>query len=286
MAIRTHIGKQQESQEERPVQLRSTDPGSPEQDQLWLNTTEKRIKFFDGVSVQPTVSTVPNESVRTESTNYSIQPSDGMILGDASGGDITFDLPAAALNEGKKFIISKLDSSSNLVTIDANAAEEIDGKTTVELNREFQSIHIISDGSGWRIISSNIARYGKHVLTAPVSSNGAMTDLTFNNLVVGKSYRVRGAANFKSDGSTASAFAVDVKNGAAVLVTVPYASDLGNAAEGVGGFDVSFEATDTTITFELAGAGAGHSIEGTAADSKTYAFLEEDNMQQQTTEWD
>lgn len=286
MAIRTHIGKQEEGQEERPVQLRSADPVSPEQDQLWLNTTEKRIKFFDGVSVQPTVSTVPNESVRTEAANYSVQPSDGMILGDATGGNITFNLPAAALNEGKKFIISKIDSSSNLVTIDANAAEEIDGRLTVELNRQFQSIHIISNGSGWSIISSNIARYGKHVLSAAVSSNGAMADLTFQNLVVGRSYRVRGAANFKSDGSTASTFTVDVKNGAAVLATVPYASDLGNAAEGVGGFDVSFQATATTVTFELAGAGAGHSIEGTVADSKTYAILEEDNMQQQTTEWD
>jgi len=286
MAIRTHIGKQEEAQEERPTQLRSSDPVSPEQDQLWLNTTEKRIKFFDGVSVQPTVSTVPNESVRTESANYSIQPSDGVILGDASGGDVTFDLPAAALNEGKKYIISKIDTGSDLVIIDPNGAEEIDNRTTIQLNRELQSIHIISNGSSWDVISSNLSRNGRHVLTAAVSSNGSMSDLTFNNLEVGKAYRVTGALSFKSDGSSAAEFEVTVKNGATVLSTVPYSADLGAAATSVSGFDVIFEAGDTTVTFDISNIAAGHSVEGTVADSKTYATLEENNMYQLTTEWD
>ena len=286
MAIRTHIGKQQESQEERPVQLRSVDPVSPEQDQLWLNTTDKRVKFFDGFSVQSVVSAFPNESVRTESANYSIQPSDGVILGDASSGDITFDLPAAALNEGKKFIVSKIDTSSDLVIIDPNAAELIDGKATIQLNRELQSIHIISDGSSWKIISSNLAKYGKHILTAAVTINGAMSDLTFNNLEVGKAYRVSGAISFKSDGSSGAEFEVTVKNGATILTTIPYSADLGASATSVSGLDIIFEAGDTAITFEISNIAAGHSVEGIAADSKTYAMLEENQMYQQTSEWD
>lgn len=286
MAIRTMVGKQEESQEERPMQLRSVDPSSPEQDQLWLNTTEKRIKFYDGSSVQPTVSTVPNESVRTETGNYSIQPSDGVILGDATGSDITLSLPAAALNEGKKYIISKLDTSSNSVIIDPNSSELIDGRSTISLNRSLQSIHIISDGSVWRIISSNLARYAKHTLSAAVSANGAMTDLTFNNLEVGRSYRVYGAISFKTDGSSGSEFQVEVKDGSTVLATIPYSDDLGAAATSVGGFDVVFEAANTTVTFDIINIASGHSVEGTLADSKTYAILEQKDMYQSTSEWD
>jgi len=285
MTIRTLVGKQEEGQEERPIQLRSADPVTPSTNQTWLNTAEKRIKFFDGASIQPTVSSVPNEPVVTKTINYAIQPSDGVLLGDSTAGDFIFTLPPAAANAGKKYIISKINSA-NKVVIDGNGAELVDGRVSIDLNRQYQAVELISDGAGWSIISSNISRYGKHVLSAAVSANGAMADLTFNNLIIGKSYKVHGSLSFKSIGTVGTEYNVAIKNGATVLVTVPYLSDLGVAASGVGSFEMSFEATATSVTFEIASVGAGQSIEGTVADAKTYAVLEENNMNQQTIEWD
>jgi len=48
MTTSTHIARQEEPQEESGVQIRTSDPGAPVLDQLWLNTSSGEIKFFDG----------------------------------------------------------------------------------------------------------------------------------------------------------------------------------------------------------------------------------------------
>ena len=48
MTTITHIGKQEEGEEESTIQLRDSDPSSPIENQVWLNTTSGVIKYFDG----------------------------------------------------------------------------------------------------------------------------------------------------------------------------------------------------------------------------------------------
>lgn len=45
---KTHIGKQEEDIAESAVQIRTDDPVSPADKQLWLNTTQNRVKLRDG----------------------------------------------------------------------------------------------------------------------------------------------------------------------------------------------------------------------------------------------
>lgn len=75
-----------------------------------------------------------------------------VILADTTSNDITITLPAAASYTKKVFIIKKVGSSSNKVTIDGNASETIDGDLTLVVNTIYTSITLLSDGSNWHII--------------------------------------------------------------------------------------------------------------------------------------
>lgn len=44
MSTKTHVTKQEESETEKTIQIRSSDPGSPTNGQTWVNTTTKEMK--------------------------------------------------------------------------------------------------------------------------------------------------------------------------------------------------------------------------------------------------
>lgn len=75
-----------------------------------------------------------------------------IILVDASGGNITISLPAAIGSIGRLYCIKKIDSSSNLVIVDGNNVETIDGNLTVSITTQFASLAIVCNGSSWSII--------------------------------------------------------------------------------------------------------------------------------------
>lgn len=76
--------------------------------------------------------------------------SDGeTILADASGGAITINLPAAT--SGAEIKVKKIDATANLITVDGNGAEQIDGALTADLDVQYESFTLKSDGSNWFI---------------------------------------------------------------------------------------------------------------------------------------
>lgn len=76
-----------------------------------------------------------------------------VILGDATAGAFTVTLLAAATaGNGHVLTIKKTDASVNAVTVDANAAETIDGALTFVLSAQYQILTIICDGSNWHVI--------------------------------------------------------------------------------------------------------------------------------------
>ena len=89
--------------------------------------------------VQTGVDTLADEFMRT-------------ILVDASGANRTITLPTAASAKWRKYIIKKIDASANTVTIDADAAETIDGALTQVLAAQYDFIEIQSDGTQWWIV--------------------------------------------------------------------------------------------------------------------------------------
>ncbi len=77
----------------------------------------------------------------------------GSVAIDASGGAATVTLPLAASVPGKKFIVKKVDSSGNAVTLTRAGADLIDGATTKALAAQWNFTVIQSFGAGlWYIV--------------------------------------------------------------------------------------------------------------------------------------
>ena len=92
-------------------------------------------------------------AIREETTGYTAVDTDHTILADATSAAFTVTLPAvAAIPTGRIYNIKKLDSTGNNVTVDANAAELIDGATTAVIAAQFNSLTVQSDGTEWHII--------------------------------------------------------------------------------------------------------------------------------------
>lgn len=88
-------------------------------------------------------------NVVAKSAAYTLAEGDDVLLANAASAGFTVSLPKAALYTGKKFIIKKIDSSSNLVILDADGSETIDGSTTQTLTTQWEANQIVSDGTGW-----------------------------------------------------------------------------------------------------------------------------------------
>lgn len=86
------------------------------------------------------------------STNLTLSSSHFTVLGNAVSGAITITLPACANNIGRIYNIKKTDASGNTVTIDGNAAETIDGATTVVIATQWDSYTIHARSTGWYIV--------------------------------------------------------------------------------------------------------------------------------------
>lgn len=94
-----------------------------------------------------------NVVTRTGAATLTI--SEHVVLADASTAAFTITLPTAVgTTPFLRFYIKKIDSAlANLVTIDANASETIDGSLTITLSQRNESVLLQSDGSNWRIVS-------------------------------------------------------------------------------------------------------------------------------------
>jgi len=92
----------------------------------------------------------------TKTANYTATANDGSIEGDATSGAITITLPAAASSAGRIYVIKKIDSSGNAVTVDPNASETIDGATTVSLSSQYSTIIVQCNyaGTAWHKLAS------------------------------------------------------------------------------------------------------------------------------------
>jgi len=112
---------------------------------LHVNDTETGFEYKD-------VTAYLAGFTSASSTPYTITDGDNVLLVDASSGNTTVNLPTAASAENRIIRIKKTDSTKNLVTIDADGSETIDGELTVQITSQYTSVTIISDGTSWYII--------------------------------------------------------------------------------------------------------------------------------------
>jgi len=142
---RTLLGKAEESIDETGVQHRASDPGSPVEGQKWINTSENVLKVrSSGVDVLKSF-----DSVSSVNSTSPLANSDKYVLADASSGNITLTLPPVTAN--KVITIVKVDSSSNLVTVDGDGSETINGLLTQDLDTQNHFFTLVGTGSEWVI---------------------------------------------------------------------------------------------------------------------------------------
>ena len=87
--------------------------------------------------------------VSSKSADFNADDAARVYLCDATGGNVTMTLPAAATNAGRIYRVKKVDSSANTIIIDGNDSETIDGGLTATLTVQYEAVDIACDGSNW-----------------------------------------------------------------------------------------------------------------------------------------
>jgi len=139
---------------------------------------------------------------------------DQFVKVDASGGARTVNLPAASGSAGQFITILKSDSSTNTVTIDANASETINGALTYVLSIQYQSIILRCDGAAWFTTPYSTERRGKS------TASGDGTTTTFN-VPHGLGSDPHDAIIKCSSHSTAFTYTTTTTNIVVVFITAP-----------------------------------------------------------------
>ncbi len=128
-----------------------------------------RHTYFEIATIVNINDTPP---VLTKTANYTATKDDKVILVDATSGAVTITLPVAALSKSIIYDIKKIDSSTNVVTVDADGSETIDGATTQTLEFQHTNIRIACNGTAWFIINDYIKGSGWEDILFPGLSLG------------------------------------------------------------------------------------------------------------------
>jgi len=87
--------------------------------------------------------------VDTVSANTTLGVNHHIVLVNASGGARTITLPDATTCAGRQYVIKKIDSSTNAVTIVPQAGQTIDGQASVSITTQYDYRGVVSDGANW-----------------------------------------------------------------------------------------------------------------------------------------
>ena len=89
----------------------------------------------------------------TVSSDYTIGSTDYFIKVATGDVDRTLTLPTAASSTGRIYVIKKVDSGTGHVVITATGFDLIDATTTFSITAPFSALSVISDGTGWFIMT-------------------------------------------------------------------------------------------------------------------------------------
>lgn len=123
---------------------------------------------------------------RTTLVGITLDQNDRTIRVDATAAPVTIALPTAASGKHWVYTIKKIDATGNAVTIDAAAAETIDGALTQVLSLQYRTLTIQSNGVSWDIITPQSSGGDIYAATRIVSLiPGEGTDLTIAAALAG-----------------------------------------------------------------------------------------------------
>lgn len=103
--------------------------------------------------IRDVIESLPVRNFNTVSAAYTVTLLDYLVRVDATGGARTVTLPAASSCPGQTFFIKKIDSSANAVTVARAGSDTIDGATSVSLASQYARTQLMSNGSGWDVLT-------------------------------------------------------------------------------------------------------------------------------------
>ena len=99
-------------------------------------------------------------TIVTKSAAYTLTTTDHTVLANASTAAFTVTLPTAVNASGQVYIIKKVDSSANAVTVSTTSSQTIDNLSSYSLGYQYQGVIVQSNNANWSIISVIPARNG------------------------------------------------------------------------------------------------------------------------------
>jgi len=118
---------------------------------LYSDSDDSFVIDSQEIMLEGEISVATVEIDNTDSTYTAGTNNERMIVADATSGNIIVALPASATIDGKRFSITRVDSSAYTVTVDGNSAEEINGVTTQTLV-QYDTLDIAAIDGGWIIV--------------------------------------------------------------------------------------------------------------------------------------
>lgn len=94
----------------------------------------------------------PN-TVTSVSGTYTITSTDYFLKCDSTSAGFTITLPTAVGCTGQIYVIKKISSDTNTITLGTTSSQTIDGVTTRKLWSQYEQFTVISDGSNWQVES-------------------------------------------------------------------------------------------------------------------------------------
>ena len=139
---------------------------------IWMNASTGAVRSVDTVTTVTTAASVTNvgtigsivqtiplldlpmraawaASVRARINT--VRPVSYTFV-DATSGNVIVNLPTAVGCINDTYVIKKIDSSVNAVTVTPFGAETIDGAATLVMTRQYMSYTIVSDGMNWMVV--------------------------------------------------------------------------------------------------------------------------------------
>jgi hypothetical protein len=152
------------------VGSQSSDPSGGEAGDMYFSSVANAFKYHDGSTWNVFSGSTNSFAPQTKTSAYSASAWDFVL---ASNSAFTVTLPTAVGIDGALIAVKKTDSSlSNIITIDGNGSETIDGNATTALHTLNETIILVSDGTNWQIIERKIPSVVLFDTATTIASSG------------------------------------------------------------------------------------------------------------------
>jgi hypothetical protein len=137
--------------------MSSTNDVAQSNNNLYFDATNYRLGVGAGSSPNSTLQTGGSFAAATitKTANYTASVGDYTILCNTTSGAITISLPPVSGCSGRIYVIKKISSATNNVTVAGYyTGDTIDGTTTKTIINQYSTLMIQSDGTQWNVLSS------------------------------------------------------------------------------------------------------------------------------------